>query len=60
LRLKDRTLFTPHLGSAVVSARREIELAAANSILEALRGEQPSGAINHPAGIRSSCPHPAR
>jgi len=60
LRLMDCTLFTPHLGSAVVSARREIELAAANSILQALRGERPSGAINHPAGIRSLCPRPAR
>jgi phosphonate dehydrogenase len=48
LRLADRTLFTPHLGSAVVSARLEIELAAANSILQALRGERPSGAINNP------------
>jgi phosphonate dehydrogenase len=48
LRLTDRTLFTPHLGSAVASARREIEGAAANNILQALRGERPSGAINHP------------
>ncbi|HTW63970.1 MAG TPA: phosphonate dehydrogenase [Bryobacteraceae bacterium] len=48
LRLTDRTLFTPHLGSAVASARREIECAAANNILEALRGERPSGAINNP------------
>ena len=56
LRLTDRTLFTPHLGSAVASARREIELAAANNILQALRGERPSGAINHPAKIRGrSC-----
>jgi phosphonate dehydrogenase len=48
LRLTDRTLFTPHLGSAVASARRDIERAAANNILEALRGERPSGAINDP------------
>lgn len=48
-RLPDQTLFTPHLGSAVASARFEIELAAANNILQALRGERPSGAINHPA-----------
>lgn len=44
----DRTLFTPHLGSAVASARRDIERAAANNILAALRGERPSDAINHP------------
>jgi phosphonate dehydrogenase len=50
LRLTDRTLFTPHLGSAVASTRREIELAAANNILQALRGERPSGAINNPRG----------
>ncbi len=48
LRLVDRTLFTPHLGSAVASARLQIELAAANNILQALAGERPSGAINHP------------
>jgi phosphonate dehydrogenase len=47
LRLTDRTLFTPHLGSAVASARLEIELAAANNILQALRGERPEGAINN-------------
>jgi phosphonate dehydrogenase len=48
LRLTDRTLFTPHLGSAVASARLAIERAAANNILQALRGERPSGAINNP------------
>jgi len=48
LRLTDRTLFTPHLGSAVAGLRREIEHAAANNILQALRGERPSGAINDP------------
>jgi phosphonate dehydrogenase len=42
----DRTLFTPHLGSAVAQARLEIELAAAHSILQALRGEKPADAIN--------------
>ncbi len=35
-------------GSAVASARLQIELAAANNILQALPGERPSGAINHP------------
>jgi phosphonate dehydrogenase len=42
----DRTLLTPHLGSAVAEARLEIELAAARSILQALRGEKPTDAIN--------------
>ena len=48
LRLTDRTLFTPHLGSAVASARSDIERSAANNILAALRGERPADAINHP------------
>jgi phosphonate dehydrogenase len=42
----DRTLFTPHLGSAVARARLEIEMSAAESILQALRGERPRDAIN--------------
>jgi phosphonate dehydrogenase len=53
LRLRDCTLFTPHLGSAVVAARREIEQAAANNILQALRGERPTGAINNPTDPRN-------
>ena len=40
-----RTLFTPHIGSAVESVRRAIELDAATNIVEALRGERPHGAI---------------
>jgi phosphonate dehydrogenase len=48
LRHTGRTLFTPHLGSAVASTRRDIELAAANNILAALRGERPADAINYP------------
>jgi len=50
LQMADRTLFTPHLGSAVAETRREIERAAAENILQALRGERPAGAINHPKG----------
>lgn len=41
-----KTLFTPHIGSAVVDVRKAIEAEAATSILEALRGDRPSGAIN--------------
>lgn len=46
-RLRDHplTLFTPHLGSAVAPIRLAIERAAAHSILQALRGERPAGAI---------------
>lgn len=45
LAARERTLFTPHLGSAVESVRRRIELDAALNIVEALRGERPHGAI---------------
>jgi phosphonate dehydrogenase len=44
----DRTLFTPHLGTAVDKARLEIEMSAAAGILQALRGERPADAINDP------------
>jgi phosphonate dehydrogenase len=43
-----RTLFTPHIGSAVDSVRLAIEMEAATNILQALRGEVPRGAINRP------------
>jgi phosphonate dehydrogenase len=41
-----QTLLTPHLGSAVGSVQLAIERAAAHSILQALRGERPAGAVN--------------
>jgi phosphonate dehydrogenase len=44
-----RNVFTPHLGSAVAEVRRDIEMRAAESILQALDGEQPAGAINFPS-----------
>jgi phosphonate dehydrogenase len=40
------TLFTPHLGSAVVEVRRAIEEAAALNILDALSGRTPRDAVN--------------
>jgi phosphonate dehydrogenase len=51
----DRTLFTPHLGSAVDDVRREISLAAARNVLQALRGDVPENAVN-----RSICNSRAR
>lgn len=51
-----RTLFTPHLGSAVGSARLEIELAAAKNILQALHGQDPEDAINRPVRSAQACP----
>jgi phosphonate dehydrogenase len=47
-----RTVLTPHLGSAVIGIRREIEASAARGIIEALRGETPLGAINIPKQSR--------
>ncbi len=46
LALRDRTLFTPHLGSAVRSARLAIEQAAADAIIAVLSGRQPVNAVN--------------
>jgi phosphonate dehydrogenase len=40
-----RTVFTPHLGSAVDDVRREMGLAAARQIRDALDGRRPEGAI---------------
>jgi len=49
------TVLTPHIGSAVADVRREIELAAARSIVEALSGARPSGAVNAPHCLRGPC-----
>jgi len=40
------TLFTPHLGSAVVAVRRAIEQRAADNILDVLNGRVPRDALN--------------
>lgn len=43
------TLFSSHIGSAVKKVRLEIELRAAENILQALSGRQPMDAANNPA-----------
>jgi phosphonate dehydrogenase len=43
-----RTLFTPHLGSAVDSVRRDMSLAAARQVEQALNGQRPDHAVNDP------------
>jgi phosphonate dehydrogenase len=53
---RSKTLFTPHLGSAVADVRRKIELRAALNILQALRGETPRDAVNHPERMRDISP----
>lgn len=45
-----RTVFTPHLGSAVGDVRREMGLAAAEQLRDALAGRYPDGAITPPPG----------
>ncbi|MBO6519236.1 MAG: NAD(P)-binding domain-containing protein [Rhodospirillales bacterium] len=42
----DKTVLTPHIGSAVTEVRIEIERAAALSILDCLEGKTPRGTIN--------------
>lgn len=49
-----RTLFTPHIGSAVDSVRRAIEMEAATNILSALAGEVPPGAVNRPLELATA------
>ena len=44
-----RTLFTPHLGSAVDDVRRQMSLQAALQIRQALEGSRPDHAVNEPA-----------
>jgi len=44
----ERTLFTPHIGSAVDSVRLAIEMEATTNILQVLAGQVPQGAVNRP------------
>jgi phosphonate dehydrogenase len=46
--MREKTVFSPHLGSAVQAIRLEIEMEAARNILEALNGQTPRGAVNQP------------
>ena len=46
LRQHPRTLFTPHLGSAVAQVRLAIEQRAADNIVAVLQGEPPPDAVN--------------
>ena len=41
-----RTVFTPHLGSAASEVRRDMGLAAAAQVRQALAGQRPDGAVN--------------
>ena len=50
LAMAEKTLFTPHLGSAVDEVRLEIELEAARNLMDWLEGRPPRGAMNRPRG----------
>lgn len=52
----DQTLFTPHLGANVDEVHREAALEAAGNLLQALRGENPRGAVNQLAVAGLSAP----
>lgn len=47
----EKTLLTPHLGSAVDVVRREIAREASQSIVQVLQGARPKGAVNLPEGF---------
>lgn len=46
LALSDRTLFTPHLGSAVTRVREQMALQSADNIIAFFEGRLPNGALN--------------
>ena len=46
LRQSERTVLTPHIGSAVARTREEIELSAADSIIQVLQGQLPETVVN--------------
>jgi phosphonate dehydrogenase len=50
LRTHPRTLFTPHLGSAVTRVRQAIEIRAVDNIADVLEDRPPRDAINTPEG----------
>jgi len=47
---RKRTLFTPHIGSAVDEVRYRIEMEAAANIMDVFEGRRPRGAYNDPGG----------
>ena len=46
LQMRNKTFFTPHLGSAVETIRLEIAMEAAENLIQTLRDERPQGAVN--------------
>ena len=56
---RNRTLFTPHIGSAVDEVRQEIAMEAALNIVDALQGRRPRGAMNDIDGALQRLNSPA-
>lgn len=54
LRQHPRTLFAPHLGSAVTDVRERIEAHAADNVRRVLEGETPVDAVNRPGACRAT------
>lgn len=54
LREHPATVFTPHLGSAVIGVRRAIERRAVDNIIDALEGRTPRDAVNPEASRAKS------
>ena len=46
-----RTLFTPHLGSAVDDVRRRMSLQAARQVRQVFDGQRPDHAVNRPVAV---------
>lgn len=46
-----RTVFTPHLGSAVDRVRRDMAMAAARDVVDTLDGRRPANAVNRPLSL---------
>jgi phosphonate dehydrogenase len=50
-----RTVLTPHLGSAVDAARRDIAMEAAHNVVDWIEGRVPRGAVNRLEGGVARC-----
>ncbi|BCJ87988.1 NAD(P)-dependent oxidoreductase [Effusibacillus dendaii] len=46
LEMREKTVFTPHIGTGTIEARERLAVSSANQLLAALHGQIPSGAVN--------------
>lgn len=47
LEQREKTVFTPHIGTGTVEAREKLALSTAEQLISAINGEVPTGAVNH-------------